>query len=312
MHRKIAIPAFAVIFFSLSFNSIAAQAERACARDNFTGTYVFYEKGSSAVFPPASQNPSQFPFWAGLFAPFVTVGEVTMRVDGVDEQGKPRVIGNGFYWMRVGSINTGPDPLTVELLVTEFNDDCTGKFSYSLTVPGNSDSTTITERFILFDNGREFRTIPAEISSNGVPYLTWIGEGHRLSTPGQPLNTCGPQTAAGSYLSSVENFVQFDAEIPIFSDVLLGRTEVAMNGDYSGTLYEKLGPGGGIKLPVSGTIKVNPDCSYQSTLNVTIQGTAVTIETRGVYFDQGKKSYGLQVSTGGTQFSFGQGERITE
>ena len=281
----------------LGLNAPVVQAQAPCNSNMFTGTYVFYEKGSSAIFP-ASQDPSLAPFWTGMFAPFATIGEVTMKPSGV---------GEGFYWIRVGSINGGADPIPVTLTVTELNKDCTGKFSYSLNLPGNSKTTTVTERFILFDNGREFRTIPTDIV-NGVPALTWIGEGHRLSKPGEPLNTCGPQTATGSYLQSVENMVQFTPVLPIFSDVLLLRTDVAMNGDYTGMLYEKLGPSGDIVLPVSGTITVNPDCSYEATLKIEAIGANVGI--RGVYFDQGKKLYGLQVSTGGTLFSIGQGERI--
>lgn len=223
---------------------------------------------------------------------------------------KPGGVGEGFYWIRVGSLNGGLDPVPVEITVTEFNADCTGKFSYSINPAGQPEPSAITERFILVDNGREFRSVPTSIV-NGITPLTWLGEGHRISKPGELLSNCGPQTAAGSYVQSVENLVQFGAN-PIFSDALLMRTDVSMSGDYTGTLYEKLGPGGNIMLPVSGTITVNPDCSYESTLNLSIQGTPVSIGIRGVYFDEGKGFYGLQMSTGGTLFSFGQGERITE
>lgn len=302
MHHKIAITLLTAFLFSLSLNFLGAQPQGLCNKDSFAGTYVFYEKGSSAVFSPSSPGSSEFPFWAGAYAPFVTVGEVTMKPSGV---------GEGFYWIRVGSINGGADPIPVTLTVTELNNDCTGKFSYSLQLPGAPEETTVTERFILFDNGREFRTIPTLIE-NGVPYLTWIGEGHRLSKPGEPLNNCGPHTAKGSYLMAVENMIQFNPTPPIVSDVLLLRYDVSMNGDYTGTLYENLGGNGDIVLPTSGTIKVNPDCSYESTLNFKIGTEDVSIDTRGVYFDEGKKFYGLAVTSGGIQFSFGEGVRTTE
>jgi hypothetical protein len=275
-----------------------AQAQGPCSLQTFSGTYVFYERGSSSIFDPNSQP---YPFhWAGAFAPFVTVGKVTMRPGGV---------GEGFYWIRVGSLNGGADPIPVELTITELNEDCTGKFSYSVNLAGDPEPTTIVERFILFDNGREFRSIPASISENGITTLAWLGEGHRISKPGEVLDTCGPQTAHGIYLMPVENLVQFGPN-PIFSDALLLRFDISMNGDYTGTLYEKLGPTGNIMLPISGTFTVNPDCSYASNLDLAIQGVPVTIATRGVFFDGGKKLYGLQVSSGGTQFSFGHGERI--
>jgi hypothetical protein len=265
--------------------------------ETFTGTYVFYERGSSAVFDPASQ-PYLF-HWAGAFAPFVTIGEVTMGPGGV---------GQGFYWIRVGSLSGGPDPIPVEVTVTELNEDCTGTFSYVVNLPGSPGPATIVERFILFDNGREFRSIP---TVTGIPTVAWIGEGHRISKHGEALNTCGPQTPNGSYVWAVENLLRFPTT-PILSDVLLLRLEISMTGDVTGTLYEKFGPTGNIQLPVWGTLTVNPDCSFSSTLNVVIQGNPVTIPVRGFFFDQGKELFGLNVNARpvGTQYSFGEGWRI--
>jgi hypothetical protein len=292
MSRKVSVVALVGLLLSLASAAPAVHAQTPCSIDTFAGTYAFYDQGSSSIFDPTSQP---FPLhWAGAFAPFVTVGEVTMGSGGV---------GDGYYWIRFGSFNAGIDPVPVHLTVTEMNADCTGKFQYEFNLLRTL--TTIEERFILFDNGRQFRSIP---TSTGVPTLVWIGEGHRISKPGEP-HTCGPQTASGSYVQQVENLVRFGSN-PIFSDVLLLRSDVSMNGEFTGTLYEKLGPGGNIVLPATGTITVNPDCSYASNLNLTIQGVPVTIAIRGVFFDQGKKFYGLQVSTGGTQYSFGQGERI--
>lgn len=279
-----------------------AQAQARCSLQTFTGTYAFYERGSSSIFDANSQP---YPFhWAGAYAPFVTVGEVTIKPDGT---------GHGFYWIRVGSFNAGADPIEVNLTVTEMNADCTGKFTYQVNLPGNTEPTTVVERFILLDNGREYRSIPAAIE-NGITPLTWLGEGHRISKPGEPLNTCGPQTAKGRYVWAVENLVQFTPDAPIFSDALLLSMDVSMSGDYAGMLYEKLGPTGNIVLPTSGRITVNANCSYAATLNFTIQSVPVSIAIRGVFFEQGKKLYGLavdpvQADTGGTQFSFGQGQR---
>jgi hypothetical protein len=273
-----------------------AQAQGPCSLQTFTGTYAFYERGSSAIFDPTSQP---YPFhWAGAFAPFVTVGEVTMGSEG---------IGDGFYWIREGSLNGGLDPIPVHVTVTEMNKDCTGKFSY---LAGN---TTIVERIIVFDNGREFRTIPASISQNGDTTLAWVGEGHRISKPGEPLNTCGPQTAKGAWLWAVENLVRFDTPVPILSDAVLLRFDISMTGDYTGTLYEKLGPHGDIVLPVRGTMTVNPDCSFATGLIIDFGGgVTATAPVRGVFFDEGKKAFGLNMNTDttGTQYSVGTGVRI--
>lgn len=279
-----------------------ARAQGPCSLQTFTGTYAFYEKGSSAIFDPNSQPYPHH--WAGAFAPFVTVGEVTAGPDG---------IGHGYFWIRVGSLNGGLDPVPVDVTITEMKEDCTGKFSAQFNLPGDPEPLTIVERFILFDNGREYRAIPTEIV-NGAPTLAWIMEGHRISKPGEPLNTCGPQTAHGTYVMSVENLVWFDTPYPIFSDAVLLRLDVSMTGDFTGMMYEKLGPSGGIELPASGTITVNPDCSFASTLNVTIHGEPVAIPIRGVFFDQGKKMYGLNMNQNptGTLYSFGQGQRIEQ
>lgn len=302
MQNKISALTVAVLFVCLGV-AVPAQAQAPCTQDTFTGTYVFYEKGSSSILNVPGY-PSPIPFhWLGSVAPFVTVGEITVGPDGV---------GNGFFWIRDGSYNGGLDPIPFQTTTTEMNEDCTGKFTTTLNLPGGL-SPTIEERVIVFDNGREYRAIPTSIV-NGIPTSVWLNEGHRISKPGDPLNTCGPQTAAGSYVWAIENLVQFTATSPMFADVVLMRTNVTMNGDFTGTLYEKLGPSGPIELPASGTIIVNPDCSFVSTLNLNIQGVSVAAPVRGVFFDQGKKVYGLNMNTDpvGTQFSFGEGVRIGE
>ncbi len=82
-----------------------------------------------------------------------------------------------------------------------------------------------------------------------------------------------------------------------------------MTGDYTGTRYEKVGPYGDIVLPATGKINVNPDCSFTGELNLTISGKSTTGPIRGVFFDQGKKAYMLNMNP---QFSFAQGERIDQ
>ena len=297
MRNGIAVAVIAGLLISLGFAAPAAQAQAPCTPETFTGTYVFQERGSSAVFDPASEP---YPFhWAGSYAPFVTLGEISMGSDGV---------GQGYYWVRIGSLSGGPDPIPVEVTVTELNEDCSGRFSYEFYLPGAPGPTTIEERFVLVDNGREFRSIP---TVTGIPALAWIGEGHRIAKLGEPPHTCGPQTASGSYLMTVENLVRLGAT-PILSDSVLLRFHTAMTGEVTGTLWEKFGPTGDIELPVWGTLTVDPDCSFDATLQAFILGKLATIPIRGVFFDQGKRLFGLNVHVGptGTQYSVGSGERI--
>ena len=295
MNRRLKI-VIVLICMCLAIPAIYAQAP--CTLQTLAGTYALSEKGSSAILDPSS---APYPFhWAGALAPFVAIGEITYGDNG---------IGNGFFWIRLGSFNGGLEPIPVEGTITELNQDCTGKWQFPITLLGTT--YTIEERFIAFDNGREIRSIP--IVSGGAPTNTWIGAAHRISKPGESINTCGPQTANGSYLIAVENLVRFGPTNPIFSDALLLRLDISMNGDYTGKLYEKMGPTGNIVLPVSGRMDVNPDCSYATDLMIDFgNGVIAASPTRGVFFDHGKKLVGLNMNDRpvGTQFSYAEGERI--
>jgi hypothetical protein len=74
-------------------------------------------------------------------------------------------------------------------------------------------------------------------------------------------------------------------------------------------LYEKLGAISVDGLPLSGKFTVNPDCSFSSTLVVTVNGTTSTIPINGVFFNEGKEYYAIAIDDG-TPYSFGQGKRI--
>lgn len=272
-----------------------AFAQGPCTLQTIAGTYAFYEKGSSAILDPNSQP---YPYhWAGAIAPFISLGEVTISPNGT---------GEGFYWIRIGSFNSGADATPFQVAVTELNEDCTGKWQFDFTLMGTT--YTIEERFVLFDNGRQLRSVP---TITGIPTMAWIGEGHRISKPGESLANCGPHTARGTYVLSTENLVRMGTN-PIFADAALLKLNFLNGGNVTGTLYEKLGIKGDIQLPVWGTISVNPDCSFDSALNVVVQGVPSVIPMRGVFMDEGKKLYGLNVNSRavGTQYSFGQGERI--
>jgi hypothetical protein len=88
-----------------------------------------------------------------------------------------------------------------------------------------------------------------------------------------------------------------------------------MTGAYTGTLFEKMGPTGNIVLPVSGTFTVNPDCSFATELIIDFGGgKTATAPLRGVFFDQGKRAFGLNMNAKptGTQFSFAEAVRISQ
>lgn len=283
----------------------AVYAQGKCSLQTLAGTYAFYEKGSSSIVDLSVQP---FPLhWGAAIAPFVNVGKLSFTPDGV---------GEGFYWIMVGSLNAGIEPIPLHVKITEMNEDCTGKFTYVASLPGGL-SATVEERFILFDNGREYRSIPTTIV-DGVPTLAWTGIGRRISKSSKPMNSCGPQTFHGTYLLDCESIDLLDPSIPntAFANSLLFRVNISLAGDFTGTLYEKAGPAS-IEIPVSGTVSVNSDCSFSSTLNTPLPGTNLE---RGVLFDQGKEFYMLPIVTVGPgpndrkpeKYAFCQGKRIAQ
>lgn len=286
---------FITPFLCLCLAVPAAYAQKACSMQTLVGTYAIYEKGASSMLDPA--NGTAFPFLTGATAPFVNVTELTFSPSGAFD---------GFYWIRIGGLSGGLQPIPVQGAVLEMNADCTGKLQYVANVP-NFGAATIQERFFLFDEGREFRSVPMSIQ-NGIDTLAWTGTGHRISKSARPVHSCGPQTAHGTWLLTAENLVTL-APHTALADSLFIREKVAMTGDYNGILYERLGSIPVDGLAVSGKYTVNPDCSFTSTLIVTVDNVTSTIPINGVFFDGGKQYYALAIDEG-VPYSFAQGQRI--
>ena len=131
---------------------------------------------------------------------------------------------------------------------------------------------------------------------------------HRIGKSSKPVHSPGPQTAQRTYLLTAENLVAAGPHT-VLADVLFIKEEVSLTGDYAGTLYEKLGAISVDGLQLSGKFTVNPDCSFSSTLVVTVNGTTSTIPINGVFFNEGKEYYAIAIDDG-TPYSFGQGKRI--
>jgi hypothetical protein len=282
-------------FLCLCLAVPAAYAQKSCSLQTLVGTYAIYEKGASSILDPA--NVAAFPFFTGATAPFVNVTELTFSPSGAFD---------GFFWIRLGAASGGLQPIPVQGTVIEMNADCTGKLEYVANVP-NFGGATIQERFFLFDGGREFRSVPMSIQ-NGIDTLAWTGTGHRISKSAKPVHSCGPQTAHGTYLFTAENLITL-APNTALADSLFIREEVALTGEYKGTLYERLGSNALDGLPVSGKYTVNPDCSFTSTLIITVNNVSSTVQINGVFFDEGKQFYALAIDEG-IPYSFAQGERI--
>lgn len=300
MRTSISFAALVVLILCLS---AGMYAQGTCNLQTLAGTYVMVEKGSSLILNPSAQPvPAHF---AGPMAQFVNITEITFNADGV---------GDGFFWIWDGAIRATLDPIPVRVFVTEINPDCTGKFSYSVNVLGAPTATLIEERFVAFDNGREIRTVPTSIQ-NGIPSLAWIGSAHRMSKGTAGINSCGPQTRHGKYLMECENIVRPNPTTAV-ADTFLLLSDVSLLGDFTGMLYEKYGQKT-VELPVTGTMSVNPDCSFAGTLVVPTKPG--TIHTRGVFFDEGKQYYAMGIMNDaltpeqqGLLFSFCKATRISQ
>lgn len=308
MRTRIAAVAVLLVWFGVAV--AAAHAQGNCSLQTFAGTYVSFDRGSSLTVdltstgvlgPVPGAKPSP-PAWAAPgIVPFVNIGVVTYTPDG---------IGDGYFWMYAGSVRPALEPIPVHITVTELNEDCTGKFEYTL-----ANGAKIVERFIVFDEGRQYRSVPTTLGSPAIPTLAWIGTGHRVSHRSAPVDFCGPQTAYGSYLLTCENIIRSGLyPEKAVADTLLLRSDISMSGDYTGMLYEKFGMAT-VQLPVTGTMAVNPDCSLTDTLN--IAGFSGPLILKGAFFNQGREYYAMAVLSPnrpadqqGIKYSFCHGTRI--
>ncbi len=294
---------FVVIVLCLCVAVPAAYAQN-CSLQTFVGTYTMHELGASHFLDTTLQPHLHF---VGATAPFANVGLITM---------KPNGIGKGYYWITIGALDGGFDPIPVEVTVTEMNADCTGKFTYVASLPGGL-SATVEERFVLFDNGREFRSIPRTIQ-NGIVTLAWVGSGYRISKSSKPPTFCGQQTAIGTYVIDIQNIIvdQPTAQGNIsIADTVMFREEVSMTGDYTGKMFEKYADHPPVETWVQGKVTVNPDCSFTSSIQ--IPEYYVNLVGKGVFFNEGKEFYmitpgdpALPMDQQWLKYSFAYGKRV--
>jgi hypothetical protein len=304
-HSQITVIALVCLLFSWCIAAPTAFGQGKCSLQMMAGTYAMYERGSSLLVD--WNPPGYFPFFTGAMAPSVNVVNITFNHKGV---------GKGYFWMWAGGVGATLDAIPVEVTITELNEvNCTGKFTYTVTLPGGP-TATIEERFISLNNGQEMRTVPTSVQ-NGIPGIVWTGTSHRI-TKGK-ARSCGPRTAHGSYVTSCENIITQDAHTAI-ADTLLIREDVSMSGDRTGTLYESLGGFSVDGIPAWGTVTVNPDCSFTSTINFQASfGQIGPIDSRGVYFNQGEEFYSLAIYDESVppdqqyiKYSFCQGTRVKQ
>jgi len=178
-------------------------------------------------------------------------------------------------WMIAGTLNLGLDPAPWQATLT-VNDDCTGVIEYYFG------PYLLSERFVVLDNGREIRSV---VMQTGVPTGTWLSTFRRIG------GSCGQNKVHGFYLFECKTLHQFPVAPPnIFAGAFLMRWVISPGGDYTGTLFGKVGPVPG-EFPVAGNITVHNDCTAEGTLTSPVMPGVN--HGRGVFFDEGKRAYFL-------------------
>lgn len=294
---------FIVFLLCLCVAVPAANAQN-CSLQTMVGTYAMHELGASHFLDTTLKPTLHF---AGATAPFANVGLVTFQPNG---------IGKGYYWITIGALDAGFDSIPVQVTITEMNSDCTGKFTYVANLPFGL-SATVEERFVLFDNGQEFRSVPTTIQ-NGIGTLAWLGSGYRISKSSKPPKFCGPQTANGTYVLGIQNIIvdQFTDQGNIsIADTVLIREDISITGAYTGKMFEKYADHPPVEASVLGNMSVNPDCSFTSSL--LIPEYYVSLLGKGVFFNQGKEFYmlvpgdpALPMDQQWLKYSFVYGKRV--
>ncbi len=286
MRTKLIVAAIVGLFVSATATP-RAYGQGKCTLQTLAGTYVIYERGANSIFDPTSTDAAPFHF-IGATAPFINLTKITFTPYGE---------GDGFFWIKIGTLDGGLQPIPVHVTVTEMNADCTGKLQYQFSLPP-IEPTTIEERFVVIDNGREFRSLPTSLGEHGIPTMAWVGYARRSEA------ACSPEMERGAYILTCENLIG----APAVADSTMFFFRVAPDGSYTGKLYEKIGALS-IDTPVKGMFTVNENCSFAYTLQVPEFFGDATIDARGLLFNEGKEFYILPM-VGASDTGFCQGKRV--
>lgn len=238
-----------------------------CTMQNIAGDYAFGFTGTSAIVtqPPVAPDGLH---WNALYAPIAGVGIYSIKPNGSV---------SGKYWVVAGAMNFGLTPVPIDGSVT-LNRDCTGV----LEIPFGP--SVLRERFVMVGNGREMRNVAIETSG---PTGNWLTMAYRIGS-------CGQRNVRGDYLFECKNLFPLPVPSPenptIYGGAIHIRMKIAANGDYTGSVYGKVGPDN-TPFDVFGRIVVHDDCTAEGTL-----GSAVlpaVSQARGVFFNEGKQGFWL-------------------
>jgi hypothetical protein len=267
---------FVLLVVALSLAARDAVAARPCDITTIVGTYAGFGDGSLWVGTADSRtiDPASVPHpaMAPPFMPAALIGVFTVMPDGTVEA--QTWSGLGTTWF--------PD-LRFTGTVT-VNPDCTG---HIVSSPLGGPVPNI-ETFVILDKGRQMRSIYAQ--SPEAPPLAVAFEYVRLGGPGHHRNgECRQVDGAGDWVMTCNGITPTPtpAGVMSLSASMLARFRVSGEGDITGTVMHKVGPGFTAQA-FAGTITVHDDCTFDSSLDFHPE-LPITFSAKGVLYDRGTR-----------------------
>jgi hypothetical protein len=255
---------FGAILLCLVLSLPALHGQGNCTLVNIAGTYAFSFTGTSAMI--TGPAPDAF-HWNALYAPIAGVGIYTIKPNGT---------ATGKYWLVAGAMNLGLDPVPWDAVIT-LNSDCTG------SMESKFNEAVLKERFVIVGNGREIRSVATQTA---MPTGNWLTTAYRIG------GSCGQNKVRGDYLFECKNLFPLPVPPPdpsIFGGAIHIRMKIAPGGDYTASVYGKVGPDS-TPFDAFGHVTVNNDCTAEGTLASFLPTIS---HARGVFFNEGKQGFWL-------------------
>jgi hypothetical protein len=253
----------------------SARAHEGCSIHSIAGTWGFGAYGRSVIADP-TLDPASMHFM-GLYLPGAFAGRVKILPNGTF---------NGYYWLNIGGGLFASATAIPFAGPVKVNGDCTGEWSYPVSLSPSDPPVTVVERFAILDEGREIRSISW---TTGIPTFTWTLVAKRIP------RACTPRRVSGSYAMQCHGHAiipGLPAPLPdtaLLSTAALLRFEVDRHGVVAGRFMEKIGPFP-LDTEFSGSFDVAPDCSVLAEFTLPGLGQA---EAVGILVEDASRGYGL-------------------
>jgi len=248
----------------LSVSAVYGQGN--CKLNNLAGDYAFAFTGASTIIAPPAADPLH---WNALYAPIAGLGIYSINPDGTAP---------GKYWLVAGAMNFGLTPIPWDAKIT-LNPNCSGTWEAPF---GQS---LLKEQFVVLGNGREIRSVATQTAASTG---NWHSTSYRIG------GSCGQKKVRGDYLFECKNLYPLpvpSADSPtIFGGAIHILMKIAANGDYTASVYGKVGPDN-TPFDASGHVTVNDDCTAEGTMKSPF--LPAVSHAKGVFFNEGKQGFWL-------------------